>query len=204
LADSRILKLRRMADREAAFSLTELVVALAIALILLAIGLPAFMRAYRSYQLTNSAIQLGDMLRYARYEAIRLNKQVNCVIQVSPSDPSMSNVFADLNGNGLPDPTERITLLGNGGNLVAAGGVPGTAALIAAARVTSGTTIVPPAGMTIAFDSRGAVVPPTNVAVFYLGSGISPDSGFRAVLLMPAGSIQVWSGDTLGNWTQLR
>ena len=67
--------------REYGFSLTELVVALAVALILMAIGLPSFLRAYYSYQLTNSASQMADILRLSRYEAIRLNKQVNCQVR---------------------------------------------------------------------------------------------------------------------------
>jgi hypothetical protein len=40
--------------------------------------------------------------------------------------------------------------------------------------------------------------------VFYLANAGAPDAGFRAVLLMPAGSIQIWGGDSAGNWRQLR
>jgi len=66
--------------REYGFSLTELVVTLAVALILMAIGVPSFLRAYHSYLLTNAASQMADILRLSRYEAIRLNKQVNCQV----------------------------------------------------------------------------------------------------------------------------
>jgi Tfp pilus assembly protein FimT len=187
----------------AGFSLTELVVAMAIAMVLMAVSMPAFLRAYHSYQLTHAASQFADILRLTRFEAIRRNSPVSCVIKPVATDPTMTNAFADVDGDLLPGPTEKIVLLGSGGNLVDAGLVPGTAGLIAAAQVTS-ATVTPPAGnAAIAFDARGSVTPPT-VSAFYLASGVAPEAGFRAVLLMPAGSIQVWTGDIAGNWAQIR
>jgi Tfp pilus assembly protein FimT len=194
---------RHRRNRAAGFSLTELVVAVAIAMVLMAVSMPAFLRAYHSYQLTNSASQLADILRMTRYEAIRRNKAVNCVIKPMAGDPTMTNAFADVDADGNPSPTEKIILLGNAGNLIDAGGVPGTAALIAGAKVNSGTVTPPPGNATIAFDSRGAVAPPV-INAFYLGSPVAPEAGFRAVLLMPVGSIQIWTGDVAGNWAQLR
>jgi len=55
----------------------------------------------------------------------------------------------------------------------------------------------------ITFDARGALIPP-NVNVFYLSSSIAPEAGYRAVLLMPAGSIQIWTADATGYWQQVR
>lgn len=178
--------------------------ALAVAMILMAIGLPVFLRAYRTYQLSNAASQVAGILRLTRYEAIRLNTQVNCLFQVSPLGPGMTQIWADTIKNGNLDPTEKMVLLGSGGNLVDSGGVPGTAALIASANLTLAATPEPPLGAVITFDARGAVVPPTTVDVFYLGSALAPDAGYRAVLLMPAGSIQIWTADSTGAWQQLR
>ncbi len=190
------------------FSLTELVVTLAVAFVLTAIGMPYFLRAYHSYQLTNAASQLSDILRLTRYEAIRLNKAVNCVIAPVAADPTMTNAFADDDNDGNPGPTEKIILLGNGGNLVDGGGIPGTGGMLAAAKVTSGTIAVAPGTSSVQFDSRGAVIVAgamTNKAyVFYLASPVAPETGYRAVLLMPSGSIQIWTGDVNGNWGQLR
>lgn len=200
---------RRMFDaqsaswREYGFSLTELVVTLAVALILMAIGLPSFLRAYHSYSLTNSASQMADILRLSRYEAIRLNKQVNCQIQQTyAGDPTLTLVWADSNQNGQLDTGEKMIVLGPSGNLVA-GSVPGASAMLSQA--VSGTIPVAPAptGTVVTFDSRGAVVS-ANVNVFYLSSAIAPDAGYRAVLLMPAGSIQIWTADATGNWQQVR
>jgi len=33
---------------------------------------------------------------------------------------------------------------------------------------------------------------------------LAPEAGFRAVILMPAGAIQIWTSDTTGNWAQIR
>jgi len=201
---------RRMFDAQSAsrgeygFSLTELLVALGVALILMAIGLPAFLRAYHTYQLSNSASQTADILRLARYEAIRLNRPVNCQVQQTYNgDPTLTLVWADSNQNGQLDPGEKIILLGPTGNLVDPGSVPQTSTMLSQA--VSGTTPATPSptGSVITFDARGALVP-ANVNVFYLGSSIAPEAGYRAVLLMPAGSIQIWTADATGNWLQVR
>ncbi len=187
--------------RSPGFSLTELVVALAVAMILSAVGLPAFLRAYHSYQLSNAATQVKDMMLLTRYEAIRLNKPISCIIQPSASNPGMTSLWADSNGNNQLDPTEKTILLGSSGNLVDSGTVPGTATLF-----TALGSLVPnppsPGGSAVAFDARGAVIPPTNVTVFYLASTVAPEAGYRAVLVLPAGSVQMWTADANGNWQQ--
>ncbi len=188
--------------RHSGFSLTELVVALAVAMILMAVGLPAFLRAYHSYQLSNAATQVADMLRLARYEAIRRNTVVNCVVQNTGTTPPTTNVWVDsVVVNGTPDPTEKIIVLGSGGNLVNS---PGFAPPISA-DIGSLLVYTPSAtSSTVQFDARGAVKPPTQVNVFYLASSSAPEAGYRAVVLMPAGAIQIWQADTAGNWAQLR
>lgn len=192
--------------RHAGFSLTELVVAVAVAMIVMAVALPAFLRAYHSYELSSAANQVADILRLTRYEAIRLNKPIACIIQASAEGAGMTNLWTDSNGNGAMDPTEKMVLLGNAGNLVDSGGVPNAASLISSAVGAIATTTPPPGGTSIWFDARGALTAPSsvNVNVFYLASSIAPEAGYRAVLLMPAGAIQVWTGDVTGNWQQLR
>ena len=201
----KVLNTNRGGDRKrnAGFSLTELVVAMAVALVLMGIGMPAFLRAYHTYQLSNAASQTAEILRFTRYEAIRRNMQLRCQIQPYAGDPTMTIMWTDSDKDGQPDPTEQQILLGRGGNLVAGAGVPGAATLTAAANITSGTTTVPPSGTPITFDARGAVTP-SNVYMLYLASTSAPAAGYRAVLLMPAGSIELWTGDVNGKWQQLR
>ena len=196
--------MRRSLQHARGFSLTELVVTLAVGLVLIAVGLPAFLRAYHSYELSSSAVQVADILRLARYEAIRLNKQVPCVIAPSSSNPGMTNLWVDSNVNGQIDPGEKVVLLGGSGNLVDSGTVPNASGLIAGAVGTVSTTAPSPVSSQILFDARGALNPPTSVNVFYLASALAPEAGFRSVLLMPAGSIQIWTSDNSGNWQQQR
>jgi Tfp pilus assembly protein FimT len=203
------LELPLPARRQAGFSLTELLVALLVAIILLAVALPIFLRAYHAYQLTNAARQMADILRLTRYEAIRLNKQVNCVIQPYAGDPSMTSAsMTDANGNALTGVGATTILLGNSGNLVDPGAVPATSALLTNSKIGSMPTQTWPTVTAVDFDARGVVKPTVNVNtyvnVFYLASAAAPEAGYRAVLLMPAGSIQIWSGDPSGNWQQQR
>jgi len=52
--------------------------------------------------------QMADILRLTRYDAIRLNKQVNCQVQQTyGGDPTLTLVWADSNQNGVQDTGER-------------------------------------------------------------------------------------------------
>lgn len=196
--------MKRSAKRHKGFSLTELIVALLVAMILLALGLPAFLRAYRAYQLNNATRQVADILRLTRYEAIRQNTAVQCIVQASGSIPGATNMWVDSIANGTLDPTEKMVLLQPSGNLTDGGSVPGTTGLISAAVGSLATNAPSPTASGVWFDARGAVKPPTAVIVYYLSSTVAPDAGYRAVLLMPAGSIEIWTADTSGNWQQQR
>ena len=191
--------------RPTGFSLTELVVAVAVAMVLMAVGLPAFLRAYHAYQLSSATTQVADILRLTRYEAIRQNTPIQCLIRASGSNPPTTALWVDSIPNLTQDPTEKTFLLGTSGNLVSSGSVPNTSGLISSANLGSVPVNTPsPTSSAVEFDARGAVMPPTFVNAFYLSSQTSPDAGYRAVLLMPAGAIQIWTADASGNWQQLR
>lgn len=187
------------------FSLVELVVALAVGLILMAVATPAALRAYHTYQLSYSAAQLADIVRLTRYEAIRRNKPLNCVIQPSAGNPGMTQAsMTDTLGNALPGVGAMTILLGPSGNLVDPGTVPGANAFPASAQLgPTAPAAVPANGTTLTFDARGALAS-GNVTVFYLTNTTVADAGYRVVLLTPAGSVQIWTGDGTGVWQQLR
>jgi hypothetical protein len=177
---------------------------MAVILILSAIALPAFVSAYRMYQLTDAATQFAGLLKFTRGEAIRLNKTVNCVIQQVASVPPVTNIWADSDVDGIEDPTEKQLLFSGAVNLVPAATVPNAAGLAAVANVPAladGTAI--PFG----FDRRGAVFfnppNPAQVYAFYLSNLNDTSVGARAVILLPSGSIQIWKADSLGNWISL-
>ena len=184
-------------SRAAGFSLIELLIVVAIAFVIAAVGIPQAMGGYRTYQLNNAATKVAGIVKFTRLEAIRQNKPVTCTGKAAPSGGTL--VWTDENGDNKAEPTENQILLGPNGDTVVAAGVPNTAAIAAnlgAPALTDATT-----GAGITFDQRGAVNP---IGVFYiicLQNTVVPN-GYRAVIVTPSGAIQIWSADNAGNWIQ--
>jgi len=175
------------------FSLTEVVVTVAVMLVLAAIAIPTVSRAFAVYQLNDAASRLAGILKFARYEAIRLNKQVPARVLATGNNWS---VFADTNNNGVADPTESIDLIVPPITLLPAGSMPDTTPISSTlGSPTLVLTSVSAMNATILFDQRGAVVSGggANVYVLYLGNSTDTDIGYRAVVLMPSGMVQIWS-----------
>jgi type IV fimbrial biogenesis protein FimT len=177
-------------------SILELLLVLAVSSILLATATPSFLQAYRGYQMKDAVTRVAGVLRLTRFEAIRRNTPVNCLIQGTANS---SSIWTDSNGDGIEQPTENQTLLSGGINLSSAGTVPNPAGLAAAVGVGALTVLSPTDATTVAFDGRGAVNPPA-VYVLYLCNVSIPSAGYRAVILLPSGSIQTWSSDSSGQW----
>jgi len=181
------------------FSMTELLVVLFLISATSVIALPNFIRMWRTSQLTNGATQVADILKLSRFQAIRRNTATVC--RISGSSTS-TQIWADTNGNGTVDSGESLTVLSGNVNLVAAASVPGTTSLATA--IGPNVVLVPVSTSTgsYTFDSRGAVTP-AAVYVSYVTNATVTTLGYRAVVVLPSGSMQVWSGDTSGNWTRL-
>lgn len=181
------------------FSIVELLVVMFLILVTSVIALPNFIRMLRTSQLTNGATKVADILKLTRFQAIRRNTSVTCRIAGSSTS---TTIFADTNGNSVADSAESQTVLSGNVNLVAAGSVPGTTTLATA--IGTNVTLVPvstTAG-TYTFDARGAVTP-ASVYVAYVTNSAMPALGYRAVVLLPSGSMQIWTGDTSGTWRLL-
>jgi len=177
------------------YSIVELLVAMAIIFIFSAFAAPTLIETYRSYQMDDAASQVAAILKFTRYEAIRRNNVLNCQVGAIGG---LSVIFSDNNGNGVADANEKQVLLSGPANLVAAGTVPGSAALTAVVGAGALTTVNPANGV-VTFDGRGAKSLPAGISVFWVGNATY---GWRAVTVMPSGSIQVWSYAT-GTWQQL-
>jgi len=190
----------KQTNSERGFSLIEALVVLAVAFVMLAVAVPSFLQAYRSYQLDSAAAQVSGILKGTRSAAIRLNTAVNLDIQAAGGQ---TRLWADSNipvNDGIEQPSEPQTLLSGNVNLVQAAIVPNTGGLAAAIGVPVLTATSPVNGLDI-FDGRGAANPAApGVFVLYVGNTAIPAVGYRAVVLMPSGSIQVWSTDSAGNW----
>jgi Tfp pilus assembly protein FimT len=191
------------ADRAQGLSVLELVVSAAIILIISGMAISPISKTLKIYQLNDAASQLAGIIKFTRFEAIRRNTPINCVnSQAGAYAPA--NIWSDDNGDGVEGPTEKQILLGPAATLVPAGVVPNTTALATAANIPA-LTAISPGGDAVKFDQRGALVAsPPAVYVYFVGN-TSDSGGFRAVIVLPSGSVQVWTyaGGTGHLWQQI-
>jgi len=189
-------------DRTRGFTIVELVVVMAVIMIISAVALPSFMRAYRTYQLDDAATQVAGILKFTRYEAIRVNVPAATPLKAQILQSAAGTyVFADSNNNGTVQGTEKQILFSQNVILVSAATPPNTAGLATAVGVAALTNVSITNG-SVAFDQRGAVTP-AAVNVLYIGNLSLPNLGDRAVIVLPSGAIQIWTTDSSGNWRQL-
>jgi len=185
------------------FSLVEMVVSVAVLLILAAFAMPSLTRAFASYQLNDAAARLAGILKFTRYEAIRLNKLVDCQIQPSGSGWL---VYGDTNRNHVPDPGEKQDAITGQITLLPASGLPDPGPIVAALG-SSGLVLTTLSGANgvVTFDARGAVTTANggNVYVLYLGNTANATLGYRAVVLLPSGMVHVWTAPAGGVWQQV-
>ena len=186
------------------FSILELMVVVTVIMVISAVALPSFIQAYRTYQLDDAATQIASVLKFTRYEGIRLNVTAAAPLAARTLVTAAgTNVYTDSNNDGALQVTENQILFSRNVTLVAAGTPPGG---LAAAVGVAALTNIPVSLGAIAFDQRGAIVP-AAVNVLYIGNTSLPNLGNRAVVVLPSGSIQTWttdvSADVVGNWRQL-
>lgn len=189
----------------AGFSIVELVVSLCVMLILTAIAIPTLMRSFRTYQLNDAATRLAAMLKFTRFEAVRRNTQINFLLRNSGTGWV---VGTDSNGDLTLQPTEKQELIIGFATLLPSGVAPPPTAITSA---LGGATLTTKSGSpgSITFDARGAIRTAIgggvtgNTYVFYIGSSNDPDPGYRAVILLPSGSTQIWTAPGGGPWQQV-
>ena len=202
---SRVAPTRRLSYSQigsSGLSTLELVVSVGIALVISAIAIPSITKAVRVYQLNDAATQVAGIVKLTRFEAIRRNTPVSCVTsQAIANGPA--NLWSDTNGDNVEQGTEKQILLGVNATLMPEAAVPSSAALAPAVGVST-ITALNPASDSVRFDQRGAVTP-AGVYVIYVGNISVTDGGFRAVVVLPSGSVQVWTyaGSGSAVWQQL-
>ena len=183
--------------------MVELAVSMTVLLILTAIAIPSLMRSIRTYQLNSAAARVSDMLKFTRFEAVRRNKQINFLAQAS-ADGWI--VGTDSDNNGTVDATEKQQLIAGYAALLPSGVAPSPTAISTALGGTSLTT-KSGSNSSVTFDARGAIrvggAVTTSVFIFYVGNATDPQFGYRAVVLLPTGSTQVWTAPAGGTWQQI-
>ncbi len=189
----------RSEKRQAGFSLIELMVVLMIAMIMMAIALPNFIRAYRANRLNGAISDLSNIVQRTRFEAVRLNRSIAC--RVLPGLPI--TLFVDLNGDSIRQATEPVVVLGSEFQFAIAG-TPGPGSM------GVGATAVPPLRLT--FDGRGApdysntlpgmgLAPASPTMLSTLGNASRPQDGYRALTVSPMGKLTVWRAPSGGAWS---
>lgn len=192
----------RRRSHSSGFSMVELAVSLTVLLILTAIAVPSLMYSFRTYQLNDAATRVSDALKFTRYEAVRRNTQVNFLMQTTVNGWVIGT---DSNGNGTIDPTETQQVITSFATILTSAPTPTTAITTK----LGGLTPVSNSPSTITFDARGAVrvskggAVSASVYVFYIGSSTDPEFGYRAVVLVPSGNIQIWTAPAGGPWQQV-
>src|SRR5213082_1978737 len=185
----------------AGFSMVELVVSICVMLILTALAIPSLMRSMRSYQLNSAAASVSDMLKFTRFEAVRRNTQIN--LQFTQNGPTWlvwTDSFGAGNGGPINSRDKQQVIAGYPALLPS--GVAPTPSAISASLGGAALTTLSGANGSVTFDARGAIrqgiggAVSNSVYVFYIGNANDSDSGYRAVVLLPSGSTQIWTGTT--------
>jgi prepilin-type N-terminal cleavage/methylation domain-containing protein len=187
------------------FSLVELVLSLAVLLVITTLAIPVVVRSLQVYQLNSIASQLAGMLKFAKFDAIRQNTPVSCQIQWNSSASSWL-VWVDSNGNTIPDGAEPQMFIGGSFTLLPAGApVPDPAPIKATLGGLSGSAwnVLSGTNNFITYDQRGVIDTGAAVYVLYLGNPNDANSGYRAIITMPSGAVQMWTSSSAGNWQRI-
>jgi Tfp pilus assembly protein FimT len=210
--EQRAKLVRRHRSSCSGFSLAELVLSLVVLMIITVIAVPVIIRSLQSYQLNSAASQLSGMLKFTKFEAIRQNLPVSALFQQQPNGSWL--IWVDSNGDGQPDGAEPQMFLGGSFSLLASGTVPDTTSISSAlGQGSTGVswTVLPGAQPAEWFDHRGVLCfqsqtsmvcppgPPTIYAIF-VGNPTDPSPGYRAIITLPSGAVQVWSTSSAGPW----
>src|SRR5438876_1073283 len=99
----------RTTPRQTGFSLVELLVVVAVAMIIGGMCAPLLMNTVNQYQLRAASVDLDNLLQQARMKAVRDNK-----FYTVKTNTSNTQLFFDLNGNGSWDAGEPVVVLPRG------------------------------------------------------------------------------------------
>ncbi len=188
--------------RTGGLTMVEVVVVLAVIMVITAASLPYFLQAFGTYKLNDAATQVAGILKFTRYEGIRGNRPVSAQIRQVSGPRAQTQIWTDSNADATAQSTEKQILLQDNVVLDTAA-VSASAALATAVGVATLTAVSSSAG-TVTFDQRGAVTP-AAVNVLYIGDVRRPTYGYRAVVLFPSGSVQIWTADATASagWNQV-
>jgi prepilin-type N-terminal cleavage/methylation domain-containing protein len=188
------------------FSLVELLLSLAVLLVLTAVAIPVVVRSLQSYQLNSVASQFAGMLKFTKFEAIRQNTLVGCQIVRQGSNWF---VWVDSNGNGIADGAEPQMVITGSLTLLPEASVPSPAPILASlgpGRSSFLYVVWSGVNASVIYDQRGVLYYPggvTEAYAYYLGNRNDPNFGYRAIIVLPSGAVQVWTSSSAGDWQRV-
>lgn len=202
----------RLRSSQRGFSLVELLLSLAVLLIITTMAVPILLRSLRSYQLNSTASQVSGMLKFAKFEAIRQNTPVSTQIQQQGANWL---IWVDSNGNGVADGAEPQFIIGNGFTLLPSSSVPDPSPIATTLRAENNMAWTVISGNSSEwYDHRGvlcfytpstASCPPglPTIYALFLGNPNDSNAGYRAIITLPSGAVQVWGAPAGGPWQRV-
>jgi len=189
------------------FTLIELMIAVAVIMIVTAIALPRLLNTVSDISLGYSATNFSGLLQSARIQAVR--KNTFYTIQQTTLPSGDTEYYIDLPKSGvytIGDPAlplgDQITVHAGIGS-----GAPNEGTFISSLNFT-----VNPGANAPSFNARGLpCVAAVNSCPQAAGQGFvlflskpafSGNVNWAAIVTNPSGRVQIWTCDSLGNWTQ--
>ncbi|MBI1750797.1 MAG: hypothetical protein HY234_05930 [Acidobacteria bacterium] len=195
---TRSKRVCRTARGRRGFSALELVISVSVILTMAALSLPSMARMRRFFQLSSTAAGVTNMVKFARFEAVRLNRSTPPLAWRTQPLGNTTVVWVDADGDGVLDNTEPQFVLPVEVQFLAQSAVPSATSMgFASTQVVSGP---------ISFDARGMVDYGAALPVVYVmffGFPSQPNEGFRAISVTPFGKTQVWIAERGGAWRRL-
>lgn len=205
MMNSRRQRLSRQQARMRGFSMTELVVVVAIIMVVAAIAVPNMVRSWYDSSLRTCAFELSDMIQQARILAEK--KNITVTVRYQTVNGNVNEAYIDLNNNGSWDAGEPIIDLGR--QFVMASGAPAGSGgnptnYVLSGNTTSGTPC--DNTCTLGFSARGlpcnyasstCSTPSASYFVYYINDNRTP-AGWAAVVVTKAGRSNgyVWNGSS--------
>jgi prepilin-type N-terminal cleavage/methylation domain-containing protein len=206
------------------FTLTELMIVVAITMVMAAVAVPNVLRGMRHLRLRSTASDIVNLLQQARQRAVHDNRNYQVLADFAAPGFTVPVMFVDLNANGTyqrPEPMvplERDVILGNAAppglndndaeRAMAPGAPLGQMRLfVSVSQITAPSfnprgsacqvTASPPTPTMGCNTTVGAVDKHVGF-VIYLQSTTLPADGFAVVTVSPSGRIKRWSYDRTG------
>ena len=180
------------------FSLIELVVALAVALVLAAIAIPSIMTTYSQYRLGVQATLIANQLDLLRMTAVRKNTTVSLLSTTSGSNTVL---YIDVNKNNALDSGDPQVWLPADMQISNSSSPPTGMPDSTSMGTPYATTLNLPTTGSISFLSNGTILGGSGPYFIVIGYTAGTKYGFRAITVTPMGEIKVWTASSGGSWS---